>query len=712
MNVPIFDERVSPSPSIAPEEPGHEEVPRSAPHSVITDTTQPPGDLSMRTPVPPNIPMDFDDLERMYGSERMSKTHSLDEPHAVEPDSKRQRVEELDEPTANAEPSSSAMEVRNDTWVMQFDYEKSSLPEEKIVHNYLPRFCLLTRKEQKALDKEIPWHMIPEDQQEGYAEALVKEWGTWCKYEATKPLDLAASSFVENNVDKKRILDTRVCYRNKNAAYPWLPVKHKARIVCRGDRDPDITVLRRDAPTMTRLSLMVLLQVAAAKSQWFLFNADITGAFLQGDQKLASRKEALYLRQPREGLPGLVRGQLLLVVRGIFGLANSPRLFWRHLRDSLIRLGFVQSTLDRAVFFFYKQEKLILALGAHVDDLIGTGEPGEADYVLDELKKTFDFGAWADSRTDEVLEYGGKQIRKHPDGRITLTQEKFVRAATLSPIPKWRLATPNSELLGKEMTELRSAGGCLHWLVGQTRPDLAAGTSLFMSGKPTVHHLTQLNRLLKEAKNSETWGLTFRPIDLEEAKVVVFSDSSWANTEELKSQAGFMVLLAGGAVDTVAGDTVNLVDWRSHRIKRQCRSTLAAETMAMDAAMDAGIYCREFLSEMLIKEYIPSHCGRLPRELFPVIAVTDCRSLYDLLVKDGPVSTTQEKRLAIDIGGLKETAAEFDEEQEKLSEIFRWIATDMQWADHLTKVKPAYMLRQILDEGFLALRTVVEPDQT
>ena len=112
------------------------------------------------------------------------------------------------------------------------------------------------------------------------------------------------------------------------------------------------------------------------------FNADITGAFLQGDQKLASRKEALYLRQPREGLPGLVRGQLLLVVRrGIFGLANSPRLFWRHLRDSLIRLGFVQSALDRAVFFFYEQEKLILALGAHVDDLIGTGEPGEADYM-------------------------------------------------------------------------------------------------------------------------------------------------------------------------------------------------------------------------------------------------------------------------------------------------------------------------------------------
>ena len=135
---------------------------------------------------------------------------------------------------------------------------------------------------------------------------------------------------------------------------------------------------------------------------------------------------------------------------------------------------------------------------------------------------------------------------------------------------------------------------------------------------------------------------------------------------------------------------------------RQCRPTLAAEYLlpwVLKRDAHQGVY-------------IPSQCGRLPCELFPVIAVTECRSLYDLLVKDGPVSTTQAKRLAIDISGLKETAAEFDEEQEKLSEILRWIATGMQWADHLTKVKPAYMLRKILDEGFLAPRTVVEPDQT
>lgn len=207
-----------------------------------------------------------------------------------------------------------------------------------------------------------------------------------------------------------------------------------------------------------------------AVSMTGMFNVDITGAFLQGDQSLASRREHLYLRQPREGLPGLHRGQLLLVVRGIFGLASSPRLFWRHLRDSLLQLGFRQSTLDKALFLYYKNGQLILAVGAHVDD------PVDADEILTKLRETFDFGTWADDRQEKVLECGGKQITRE-GGVIKLSQKKFIQATAVSAVPKWRTATPGASLMPHEMTELRSVGGCLHWLVGQTRPDLAAGTS-------------------------------------------------------------------------------------------------------------------------------------------------------------------------------------------------------------------------------------------
>ena len=343
-------------------------------------------------------------------------------------------------------------------------------------------------------------------------------------------------------------------------------MKPKARLVCRGDRDPDLLELCRDAPTLTRAGLMCILQIAASMSQWFLFNADITGAFLQGDQSLASRSDALYLRQPREGLPGLVAGQLLLVVRGIFGLANSPRLFWRFLRDTLLKLGFIQSVLDKALFFYYQSGRLVLVMGAHVDDLLGTGVPGLADKVIDKIKAAFDFGAWADARQDVVLEYGGKQIRKLPDGRVKLSQESFCKAITVTPVPRWRSAKPNDPLNRSELTDLRSAGGCLHWLTGQTRPDLAASTSLNMAGQPTVSNLMQINSLLREAQRPADWGIHFAPVDLAKGKIVVFSDASWGNTEDLGSQAGYLTFFAGPEVFTPAGDVASLVDWRSHKI--------------------------------------------------------------------------------------------------------------------------------------------------
>ena len=715
--VPLYEEQEEPagsdySASIAPaEDPGvleEEKKQSEAEASVarVSDTTQPHVDSPLHTRAPGTPVHNLSEAAergRLHpvDSPRLSGLRD-DGPDLVEPEAKRLRLDDED--------FSMPMEYPNPAEIPTVDTEVFAQAHGALYgcrFNGVRQVCA-TRKDQKALEKEIPWHLIPEEERPGYEEALSKEWDTWKKYDATRTLSKEASEFVEQHVDPSRILKTRVCYRNKNAAYPWMPVKHKARIVCRGDMDPDLVTLRRDAPTVTRLGLMVVLQISASMPGWFLFNSDITGAFLQGDQGAASRKEPLYLRQPREGLPGLQAGQLLLVVRGIFGLANSPRLFWRHLRDSLLRLGFVQSTLDRALFMYYKNEKLILVLGAHVDDLIGTGEPESADVVLQQLRDTFDFGAWADSRTDKVLEYGGKQITKE-DGVVKLSQKNFIKAATITPIPKWRTSTPNATLTSREMTELRSAGGCLHWMVGQTRPDLAAGTSLSMSGTPTVQSLVQLNRLLKEAKSSEDWGLTFQPIPLESARFVVYSDSSWANAAELKSQAGFMVFIAGEGVNSTDGDRASLLDWRSHRIKRQCRSTLAAETMAMDAAMDAGLFARELMAEVMIPSYVPLQAGRLPGEFLPVVAVTDCRSLYDLLVKDGPLSSTQEKRLAIDIGGLKESAGEFDPEQERLAEVFHWVATESQVADHLTKMKPPELLRSVLDQGFLALK-VESPD--
>ena len=126
----------------------------------------------------------------------------------------------------------------------------------------------------------------------------------------------------------------------------------------------------------------------------------------------------------------------------------------------------------------------------------------------------------------------------------------------------------------------------------------------------------------------------------------------------------------------------------------------------MDCGFDSGVFVRELLAEALIESYVPTQSGRLPEQLLTVHPVTDCRSLYDLVTKDGPVHSTQEKRLTIDVEAIKQSAAEFDPVQESLHETFKWVDTHHQLADHLTKVKPAHLLRTELNKNHIALQAV------
>ena len=124
----------------------------------------------------------------------------------------------------------------------------------------------------------------------------------------------------------------------------------------------------------------------------------------------------------------------------------------------------------------------------------------------------------------------------------------------------------------------------------------------------------------------------------------------------------------------------------------------------MDAAADAALFARELLAEMLIENYNyhPTQSGRLDAEILPAAMATDCRSLYDLVVKDGPLSSNQEKRLTLDIGALSKAAEELEPSSENMKEVYKWAPTDIQMADHLTKVKPHHELHDLLNKNHLA----------
>ncbi|CAE8631426.1 unnamed protein product, partial [Polarella glacialis] len=177
------------------------------------------------------------------------------------------------------------------------------------------------RTQRKQDEKEIPYARIPKEHLELFQAAAKTRWEQHEKYEAVRPMSLSESKQVRDTVNPKRILRSRFAYRDKNAGLRTeqreVPVKSKASFCCGGHLDPDLETgdLRTDAPTVARNSLHLFLNVCWMLG-WKPKTADIEAAFLNG----VKAPRGLYMEQPKEGLYGLVPGQLLEIIKGVFGL--------------------------------------------------------------------------------------------------------------------------------------------------------------------------------------------------------------------------------------------------------------------------------------------------------------------------------------------------------------------------------------------------------
>jgi hypothetical protein len=243
---------------------------------------------------------------------------------------------------------------------------------------------------------------------------------------------------------------------------------------------------------------------------------------------------------------------------------------------------------------------------------------------------------------------------------------------------KGRLKEPPA-LCGEEWTEYKSATGCLQWLSGQSRADLAAGTSLLQKGSPTIQDLNQIYGLVEYARSTADCGFAIKPLDLSKLIVIAYGDSSFANAPEGKTQVGRITTLSTS--DAFLKETdASVFPHKSNRAKRMLRSTLAAEAAACDAAVDNGFYTAAFLQEILYGKRA-TQVKTVDALQIPLVVVTDCRSLFDALQKITP--TLDEKRTAIDVAAIKEIVKK---------ENIRWVPSGVQRADGLTKLDMKLML--------------------
>ena len=159
-----------------------------------------------------------------------------------------------------------------------------------------------------------------------------------------------------------------------------------------------------------------------------------------------------------------------------------------------------------------------------------------------------------------------------------------------------------------------------------------------------------------------------------------------------------------------------MLHWQSKGCRRVCRSTFAGETMACSDAVEGGLFLRGLLVSMKLGRLVPEdECGRF----MDFHCITDCKSLYDHVHREGTPKAPADKRLAIDLAALRQALAREGRHQwEKHYDASRsdlvtperpcrpplpWLPTGDQLADILTKMMRADSWWAKVQQGTVAL---------
>ena len=583
---------------------------------------------------------------------------------------------------------------------------------------FMIKHAISEKGKEKQLEKELPWQLIPPDEREMYRQAELKQWEEHVQFGAVRPLTLTESRAVMDRVNPDRILNSRFIYRDKNyskrKADPSVPAKPKARLCIAGQHDPDLgkVDMVTDAPTTSRHSIILALQLALCRG-WRVSVGDIRAAFLNG----IPAPRDLFFRQPKRGIPSLEPGQLIEVLKGVFGLSTSPKLWWMKLSGDVKKMKIhyngdtftiAQNVIDPCVFQVIKQgsnsvEGLLLT---HVDDLMLMAEKGLAAHIQSELKQLFPVDEWE----EDSFEYVGCEYRCKPD-TIEITQNNYMSSrmekVTIHPGQKDEdAATP------EQVEENRTVIGCLSWLAKQTRPDIQylVCQAQRKQREPTVFDLKQTNKAVTDAMDFKGNGITLKKVPENKLCFVAFHDAAWGNTapdeaniedeqwlgdHQLASQSVSAMRTDTDCL-TTKGGYFSLIDWKSKASQRVCRSTFAGETMAGCEGLESALFLRGLFISFATGERVPDSRGG---EYFSLHLVTDCRSLYDHIHREGVPRAPTEKRLAIDLAGLRQALmieaehlwrhlygeASRPTPERPLRPPIHWLPTQEQLADVLTK---------------------------
>ncbi|KAF6518394.1 hypothetical protein HZS61_002472 [Fusarium oxysporum f. sp. conglutinans] len=467
-------------------------------------------------------------------------------------------------------------------------------------------------------------------------------------------------------------------------------IRHKARICVRGDLQhhsgEDIY-----AATGAYRSFRILMALVCAFGL-ICHQVDFKNAFVN-----AEMDEEIYTTCP----PGYGQsGKVWRLLKALYGLRKSPKLWFNELASFLKDLGF-QHCPDEPCILINNETQLILFL--YVDDLLIIAQPEYLQQVNNfkaavhskyEIK---DLGEAISFLNIRILrDVNAKKLWICQDGYINKLGVKFgidqsMRTAT--PLTSsYRPQSFEGQATIQQITEMQEKVGSILYAAVVSRPDISyAASQLSQHAKnPSPEHLRYANRVLSYLQTTQYYAIEFsgsvdNATEVEPGDDEVLqqsSDASFADDPETrKSTQGYLMKLFSGAIM-----------WQSSKQKTVTTSTTEAELLSLSHTARETIALYRLFEQI---QFDPQHQPRI---------LCDNQQTVGLVQKERPQLTSKLKHIDIHNFWLRQI-----HKDGKIT--VQWVPTTDMPADGFTKPlsaeKHSHFVKQL---GLVDISSRIDPE--
>lgn len=380
--------------------------------------------------------------------------------------------------------------------------------------------------------------------------------------------------------------------------------RYKARVVAQGyGQRPGIDFDEVFAPTARLAAVRAILAQGALAGE-YIESVDISNAYLNGELE---KEYEVYMRQPEGYEKTGPNGEhwVCRLIKGLYGLKQSGRLWYHKLGETLEEIGFTQIKSGPSIYI-WEHDGVRVILPVFVDDVtLVSSSKSKIAQVKKLLAKKFkvkDLGPISYLLGIQIdYDRNARCIQLHQPQYILDMLSKF-NLSDCKPVhtpmdPGTQLSREQCPSTDEETSEMKkipymNAVGALMYLAIASRPDIAfaVGKLARFNSNPGQIHWKAVKHLFRYLKGTIDLKLTYRPdtSPLSSEIFVAYSDSDHAGClDTRRSTSGCLIKMGTGAVS-----------WSSKKQTTVAISSTEAEYTAAVATGKEVIWMRSLLREL------------------------------------------------------------------------------------------------------------------